>query len=457
MRAPMEPYRIKVVEPLAFPSRDERHRALEAGGWNLFNLSTSDITIDLLTDSGTSAMSARQWAALMDGDEGYAGARSFDRFADAARDLTGYRHLLPVHQGRAAERILFSTLLRPGLISVSNTHFDTTRANVELSGGEVCDLPCPEAGDLDSGYPFKGNIDMAALGALLAGAERERVALVVMTITNNAGGGQPVSMANLREASWLCRERGVPLFLDAARFAENAWLVTQREPGYEEWTPREVARAAFGLADGCLASLKKDGIANMGGLLAVDDDELAQQCQQLLIATEGFPTYGGLSGRDLEALAVGLTEVTDPAYLAARANTAAYLAGMLNDSGVPTVQPPGCHAVYIDAGRAVPHLPPQQYPAQALACELYLEGGIRSVELGTLAMGYPGPDGIDIPAPHELLRLALPRRVYTGAHLEYVAEIVTEVTKRAEAIPGYRIVSGSPALRHFTARLAPIT
>ena len=457
MRPPMEPYRIKVVEPLAFTSAEQRRTALESAGWNLFNLRADQVTIDLFTDSGTSAMSARQWAAMFEGDESYSGARSYYRFADVVGELTSYRHIFPVHQGRAAERIFFSTFLRPGQISLSNTHFDTTRGNVELAGCEARDLPCAEAANLTDEYPFKGNIDLAALDAVLTGAEREKVAVVVMTITNNAAGGQPVSMENLREASRICRSRGVPLILDAARFAENAWLVTQRETGYERYTPREVAKAAFGLADGCLASLKKDGIANMGGLLAVNDDELANQCRTNMIATEGFPTYGGLAGRDLEALAVGLREVTDPDYLRARAGATEYLASMLEAAGAPTVRPAGCHAVYLDAGRMLPHLPPHRYPAHALACEVYLEGGIRGVELGTLAFGRAKPDGIDEPAPRELFRLALPRRVYTHAHLEYVAEAVGNVTKRAESIPGYRIIEGPALLRHFTARLEPVS
>jgi tryptophanase len=456
MRAPMEPYRIKVVEPLTFRSRAERRAALERGGWNLFNLRAEDITIDLLTDSGTAAMSARQWAALVDADETYAGSRSYERFAEVVSDLTGYQHIFPVHQGRAAERILFSALLRPGQLSLSNTHFDTTRANIELCGAEARDLPCAEATDLRDDYPFKGNMNLPALEAAFKGPDGDRVTVVVMTITNNAGGGQPVSMANLRAVSRLCRARGVRLVLDGARFAENAWLVTQRERGYQHRSPREVAEMAFRLSDGCVASLKKDGIANIGGLLAVNDGELASRCQVMLIATEGFPTYGGLSGRDLEALAIGLREVTDPAYLAARSGATAYLAEALEAAGLATVRPPGCHAVYVDAGALLPHLPARRYPAHALACELYLEGGIRGVELGTLTFGRPGPDGLDEPAPHELLRLALPRRVYTGGHLDYVAEVAAKVVKRARGIPGYRVVDGPSLLRHFTARLAPV-
>lgn len=457
VHAPMEPYRIKVVEPLPSLSAQERRAALERAGWNLFGLRGDEVTIDLLTDSGTGAMSTRQWAAMCEADEAYAGARSYYRFAEVVRALTGYRHIFPVHQGRAAERILFSTLLCPGLVSVSNTHFDTTHANVELARGEAWDLPCAEADDLDGAYPFKGNVDVAALEEALSGPDADRIAVLVVTITNNAGGGQPVSMANLRAVSQLCRAHRVPLLLDAARFAENAWLVTQRETGYETYTPRAVAQEAFDLADGCLASLKKDGIANIGGLLAVNDDDLASRCRALLIATEGFTTYGGLAGRDLEALAVGLQEVTEPAYLAARAAATADLASWLEAAGVPTVRPPGCHAVYLDAARLLPHLPSQSYPAHALACELYLAGGVRAVALGTLAFGRPGRDGMDEPAPRELLRLALPRRVYTTNQLRYVAEITAEVAKRAEAIPGYHVVRAPPVLRHFSAVLTPDT
>ncbi|WP_017240869.1 tryptophanase [Streptomyces sp. SS] len=452
----MEPYRIKVVEPLAFPSPEERRRALEGAGNNLFKLTAEQITIDLLTDSGTSAMSADQWSSLMRGDETYAGARSFDRFRDVVSDLTSYRHILPAHQGRAAESVLFTALLTPGQITLSNSHFDTTRANVELSGCEARDLLCREASDPQSDDPFKGNIDLDRLHDVLSGPEHDRVALVIMTVTNNGGGGQPVSMANLRAARALCDAYDVPLFLDAARFAENAWLITQREAEYAHSTPREVAREAFGLADGAVASLKKDGIANMGGLLALNDDDLAQRCRNVLIAREGFPTYGGLAGRDLEALAQGLLEVTDPRYLSARASAAAHLADLVNAAGIPTVRPTGLHAVYIDAGALLPHIPAHEFPAHSLACALYLEAGVRSTELGTLTLGHPGQDGApDTLAPRELLRLALPRRAYTRSHLDYVGEALGAVARRADALPGYRIVDAPPVLRHFSARLEP--
>ncbi|WP_433172207.1 tryptophanase [Actinoallomurus sp. CA-150999] len=454
----MEPYRIKVVEPIPVTTRAVREKALDRAGHNLFNLSADEVTIDLLTDSGTGALSAAQQAAAAVGDESYAGARSFHRFREVVDELTSYPHIFPVHQGRAAERILFSALLEPGQITISNTHFDTTRANSELAGCEARDLPCLEMKDLDSDEPFKGNIDLVALEAALTGPDADRIGIVIMTITNNGGGGQPVSMANLEAASRLCRRHAVPFFLDAGRFAENAWLVTQREPGHENSSPREVAKAAFRLADGCLASLKKDGIANIGGLLALRDDDLAKRCELILTATEGFRTYGGLAGRDLEMLAQGLVEVTDPHYLRARADATAHLAELVNTAGVGTVRPPGVHGVYLNAGRLLPHIPPERFPGHALACALYLEGGIRSVELGSLFLGEVDEDGrLRTPAPYELLRLALPRRVYTQSHLEYVAEVVAAVAKRAESVPGYRLVTVPPILRHFNATLEPVT
>ncbi|MEV5706415.1 tryptophanase [Actinoallomurus sp. NPDC052274] len=454
----MEPYRIKVVEPIPVTTRTQRAQALARAGYNLFGLRADEVTIDLLTDSGTGALSAAQQAAAATGDESYAGARSFHRFREVVEDLTSYEHIYPVHQGRAAERILFATLLKPGQITLSNTHFDTTRANSELIGCEARDLPCPEAKDLDSHEPFKGNIDLAALETTLTGPDADRVGLVIMTITNNGGGGQPVSMANLEAASELCRRHGVPFFLDAGRFAENAWLVTQRDPEYANTDPRDVAKAAFRLADGCLASLKKDGIAHIGGLLAMRDGDLARRCEVMLTATEGFRTYGGLAGRDLEMLAQGLVEVTDPHYLRSREASAAYLAELVNAAGVDTVRPPGLHAVYLNAGRLLPHIPPERLPGHALACALYLEGGIRTVELGTLMLGKEGAEGEPATlAPFELVRLALPRRTYTQSHLEYVAEVIGLVAKQATLVPGYRVVESPPILRHFNARLEPVT
>lgn len=453
----MEPYRIKVVEPIPITTREEREQALERAGYNTFNLRASEVTIDFLSDSGTGATSAAQEAAAAEGDESYAGARSFYRFRDVVYDLTAYPHIFPVHQGRAGERILFSALLKPGEICVSNTHFDTTRANVELLGCEARDLPCAEAKDIDSQEPFKGNIDLSALESTLAGPDGSKVGLVVMTITNNGGAAQPVSMANLAAASKVCRRYGVPFFLDAARFAENAWLVIQRERGYEQYSPQEVAQQAFQLADGCVASLKKDGIAPMGGFIGLRDPALASRCELILIATEGFTTYGGLAGHELDRLAQGLREVVDPHYLRARADATAYLAQLVNDAGVDVLQPPGVHAIYLNAGRLLQHLPPQRFPGHALACELYLEGGIRCGDYGSLFVGKLDDNNeLVTPAAHELVRMTVPRRVYTQSHLEYVGETLAAIAKNPERVPGYRIVEAPALLRHFKIRMAPV-
>ncbi|MET9632600.1 tryptophanase [Lentzea sp. NPDC006480] len=451
----MEPYRIKVVEPIPITTREYRERRYAEGGYNQFNLTADDITIDLLSDSGTGALSAEQQAAGMRGDETYAGSRSWARFRDVAEDLTGYEHILPVHQGRAAERILFGALLKPGQLSISNTHFDTTRANVEIAGGVVRDLPCPEAKDLDSDAPFKGNIDLVALEKALSGPED--VGLVLMTITNNGGGGQPVSMSNIKKASKLCRKHGVPFILDAARWAENAWLVTQREEKYREHTPREVAKKAFRLADGCVASLKKDGIAHIGGMLAVNDPALAKQCELMLMATEGFRTYGGLSGRDLDMCAQGMIEVTEPLYLRERAAATEYLADCAREAGVDSVRPTGVHAVYLNAGRLFPHIPAHHFPGHSLASELYLAGGIRCAELGSLYLGEITEEGeLLSPAPFELVRLAIPRRVYTRSHLEYVAETLAGIAKNPERVPGYRLTEAPVMLRPFRCKLEKV-
>jgi tryptophanase len=446
----MEPFRIKSVEPIPFLTADERVDALRASGYNLFRIDADKITIDLLTDSGTGAMSAAQWSALLGGDESYAGARSFRRFERVVRELTGYPEVLPVHQGRAAERILFSCLLGPGKTSVSNTHFDTTRANVEELGARTVDLP-------DTSSHFGGDLDVTALRELLATDEGSSVGCVVLTITNNAGGGQPVSMTNAREVRQICDEHGIPLLFDAARFAENAYLVVNRDPEHASSTPREVAREMFRLGDGCCASLKKDGIANIGGLIALKDPELAARCREKLIISEGYPTYGGLAGRDLEALAQGLLEVTDVDYLRYRAESAQWFGEELLKVGMPVLQPTGCHAVYVDAAQLLPHLSPQELPANALACALYAEGGVRTSELGTLCFGRVDPaGGPDIPAPRELVRFALPRRVYTRNHLEHVVETAAAVVARAHDIPGFRIVEQPAALRNFTSRLEPL-
>ncbi len=453
----MEPYRIKVVEPIPFLTRQDRELALTRAGYNPFNLRAEEVTIDLLSDSGTGAVSAAQQSAAALGDESYAGARSFFRFHEVVSELTSFPHIYPVHQGRAAERILFTALLRPGQISLSNTHFDTTRANVELLSCQARDLPCPQARDVDSHEPFKGDIDLVALADALTGPDADRIGFVIMTITNNGGGGQPVSMANLEAVSTLCRQHSIPFLLDAARFAENAWLVTQRETAYLNSSPTEVAKRAFGLADACVASLKKDGISPMGAFLAMREAELASRCELILTATEGFRTYGGLAGHELERLAQGLREVLEPDYLRSRAATAAYLAQLANDGGVDIVQPPGIHAIYLNAGRLLRHITPARFPGHALACQLYLEGGIRCAELGSLYLGTLNEDNeLITAAPHELVRLALPRRVYTQSHYEYVAEVLAAIAKRPESVPGYRIVESPPLLRHFNSRMKPM-
>ncbi|HVV11170.1 tryptophanase [Amycolatopsis sp.] len=451
----MEPFRIKAVEPIPFPTPEQRRAALAAAGYNLFKVPARTITIDLLTDSGTAAMSAAQWSAMLSGDESYAGARSFERFESVVRDLTGYPEVLPVHQGRAAERIVLGNVLRLGDISVSNTHFDSTKASVEAAGAEAVDLPVPAYEGVVN--QFGGDLDLDALTELLAGRSGHRIRCVVMTVTNNANGGQPVSLLNIEGARKLCDKHGIPLYLDASRFAENAYLITERETGYAERSPREIARMMFDLADGCWASLKKDGIANIGGLIALRDAELASRCCEQLIAFEGFPTYGGLAGRDLEALAQGLLEVTEPDYLRYRADTARWFGEQLGLAGLPVLQPTGCHAVYVDAGLLLDHIPPQQLPATAFANELYLAGAVRVCELGTLVFGRRNPDGgPDIPAPRELVRFALPRRVYTASHLEYVVDATEEVCAKSAQLRGYRIERQGGALRQFTAVLAPL-
>jgi tyrosine phenol-lyase len=452
----IEPFRIKAIEPLRMTSRDERRQILEAASWNLFRIAAEDILIDLLTDSGTGAMSAEQWAGIMRGDESYAGARSWYRFRDRVRELTGFQHIIPTHQGRAAERILFSCLGVRDRIVISNTHFDTTRANVEFLGGRPVDIPTPEALTPDEIYPFKGNIDLGALERILADS-REEVACVIHTITNNSGGGQPASMANIRAASEISRANGIPFFLDACRFAENSYFIKMREEGFQNRSVESIARETFSLADGATFSAKKDGLTNIGGFLGSNNDHLAQQEEALLILTEGFPTYGGMAGRDLEAIAVGLYEVVEEDYLRYRTASVAYLGEGLTDAGYPIVQPPGGHAIYIDAGAFLPGIQPLEFPAHALACELYLEGGIRSVEIGTLMFGGVDPaTGEERIAPLELLRLAVPRRVYTKSHIDYVLEVAQAVSERREEVKGYRIVEEPPQLRHFTARLAPL-
>jgi tyrosine phenol-lyase len=448
VRTIIEPFRIKSVEPLHRTTPEQRESLLQAAGYNLFQIRASDILIDLLTDSGTSAMSTEQWAAMMRGDESYAGSESFYRFEHAVRALTGFRHVIPTHQGRAAERILFSIMCRPGQIVPNNTHFDTTRANIEFNGARAVDLPMAAAADTQARVPFKGNLDVDALEQLLQNEGAERVPLVMITITNNSGGGQPVSMANIQAARKVTERYGVPLYLDACRFAENAWFIKRDEPGYGDLTPREIAQKMFALADGCTFSAKKDAFANIGGFLCTNNGKLAELETNLLILTEGFPTYGGLAGRDLEAIAVGLEEVLQPEYLEYRIASTAYLGRHIADRGVPIVEPPGGHAIYIDAGRMLPHVPRSQFPGQALAVELYRHAGVRSVEIGSVMFGAE--------ARHELLRLAIPRRVYTQSHIDYLVEAILEVNDRRERIGGFEIVSEPQFLRHFTARFRPV-
>ena len=448
IRTIIEPFRIKSVEPIRGTSRAERQKLLEEAGYNLFLIASEAILIDLLTDSGTSAMSTEQWAAMMRGDESYAGSPSFTRFRDSVQGIFGFRHVIPTHQGRAAERILFNVMCKKGDIVPNNTHFDTTRANCEFVGATAVDIPIPEAKEPARVHDFKGNMDTAELTALIAREGAKRIPLVMLTVTNNSGGGQPVSMANIREVKQICKEHGIPLYIDACRFAENAYFIKLREPGYAEKSPREIAKEMFSYADGCTMSAKKDGLANIGGFLCTNDDILAQQEKDLLILTEGFPTYGGLAGRDLEAIAVGLNEALDEVYLRYRIASTAFLGNHISKEGVPIVQPPGGHAIYLDARAFLPHIPVSQFPGVALAVELYLEGGIRSVEIGSLMFGEH--------ATMDLVRLAIPRRVYTQSHIEYVVEVILEVWRRRAEIRGYEVLQQAPFLRHFTARMRPM-
>jgi tryptophanase len=434
-------------------TRAEREEKLRAAGYNVFLLKAEDVLIDLLTDSGTAAMSSEQWAAVMRGDESYAGSRSWYRFEAAVHDIFGFRYVLPTHQGRAAERILFATLCRPGLIVPNNTHFDTTRANVEFTGAEARDLVIPEGRIPSARHPFKGNMDVQRLRSLIAEVGRERIPLCMLTVTNNSGGGQPVSMANVREVSAVCREHGIPLYIDACRFAENAYFIKLREQGYAEKTPTAIARELFSYADGCTMSAKKDGMANIGGMLATNDELLASKERNLLILTEGFPTYGGMAGRDLDAIAVGLHEALDEDYLLYRITSTTYLGEHIAEAGVPIVQPPGGHAIYLDAAAFFPQIPALQLPGQALVAELYKEAGIRAVEIGTVMFGRRDAEtGRETAAPMELVRLAIPRRVYTQSHIDYVVEAILEIWQRRSEVAGLRFVEQAPMLRHFTAR-----
>ena len=451
----IEPFRIKSVEPIRLTTVEERQAALDAAGYNLFNVHSADVLIDLLTDSGTGAMSSEQWAGIQRGDESYAGSPSWFRFLDSVQSLFPFKHVIPTHQGRAAEKILFSVVGGPGKAIPSNTHFDTTRANVEYTGAEAVDLVIEEGRHPSVIHPFKGNMDLDALDAFIRERGVEKVPLVMVTITNNSGGGQPVSLENLRGVRKICDRYGLPLFLDACRFAENAWFIKQREPGQADRSIPDIVREMASLADGMTMSAKKDAIVNIGGWLALNDDRWAEAARNLLILTEGFPTYGGLAGRDLEAIAQGLREVIDEDYLRYRIRSTAYLGEALVASGIPCVQPIGGHAVYLDAAALLPHIPALQYPGQALAVALYREGGIRGCEIGTVMFGMH-PDGTETPGPMELVRLAIPRRVYTQSHIDYVIEVVRWVAGRAGELRGYRIVDQPAQLRHFTARFEPL-
>jgi tryptophanase len=446
----IEPFRIHSVEPITMTTLEEREAELVRAGHNLFNVPGPRVLVDLLTDSGTGAMSSEQWAGLQRGDESYAGSASWTRFRDSVRVLFPFEHLIPTHQGRAAEKILFSAIGGPGKTIPNNTHFDTTRANVEFTGAEALDLPIAEAHVPASRHPFKGNMDVEALRRVLA--ERD-VPVVFMTLTNNSGGGQPVSMENLRAVREACGD--VPLFLDACRFAENAWFVKLREEGYADTSVPDVVREMAALADGMTMSAKKDPLGNIGGWLAVNDAELAEECRNLLILTEGFPTYGGMAGRDMDALAQGLREAVDEDYLRYRVRSTEYLGEALDRAGIPVVLPVGGHAVYIDARGLLPHIPPLEYPGQALAVALYREGGIRGCEIGTVMFGRRA-DGSEQPAPMDLVRLAIPRRTYTQSHVDYVIEVCEHVAGTAAELRGLRIVAEPPSLRHFTARFEPL-
>lgn len=451
MKTVIEPFRIKMVEPIKLTTLEQRERLIQKAHYNPFLLRAEDVIIDLLTDSGTGAMSSEAWGAMMRGDESYAGARSWYRFRDTVKDIFGFEQVIPTHQGRAAEHILFSVMVKPDSIVPNNTHFDTTRANIEFVGGTALDMPCAEADDLDSDDPFKGNMDIAALEQLVAEQGPEKIPVIMVTVTNNSGGGQPVSMANIREISRVARAAGIPFYIDACRFAENAYFIRQRESGYGNTAAIDIAREMFSYADGCTMSAKKDAFGNIGGFLCTNDAALAHKERNILILTEGFPTYGGLAGRDLEAIAVGLREILDEHYLDYRLFSTRYVVNHLREAGIPVMAPAGGHAVYLDARRFLPHIDSLQYPGQALAVEFYLEAGIRAVEIGTVMFGADPHTGEEHPARLDLLRLAIPRRVYTQSHMDYVLEAIGLVWARRDNIRGMKIIKAPKYLRHFTA------
>ena len=456
MKTIIEPFRIKSVEPIKFTTKEEREKILLESGYNPFLVKAEDVIIDLLTDSGTSAMSAKQWAGIMNGDESYAGSRSFYRFESTVKNITGNKFIIPTHQGRAAEKILFSILGGEGKFIPNNTHFDTTRANIEFSGAEAVDLLVEVGKHPEIKADFKGNMDVEALDEFIKKTGAENIPVVMITITNNSGGGQPVSMQNIRETRAVCNKYGIPLFIDACRFAENAYFIKQREKGYENKSVLEIAQEIFSYADGSTMSAKKDALVNIGGFLSLNDEELAMKCRNLLIVTEGFPTYGGLAGRDLEAVAQGLDEILDEDYLHYRIKSTEYLGNKMTDAGIPIIEPPGGHAIYLDAKRFLPNVPPNQFPGQSIVCELYTVGGVRAVEIGSVMFGKNDEQGNHIAPPMELVRFAIPRRVYTQSLIDYVAEVVIEVFQNRDKLKGLEFTYEAPMLRHFTAKFKPI-
>ncbi|MFZ0454544.1 MAG: tryptophanase [Ignavibacteriaceae bacterium] len=457
MKTIIEPFKIKSVEPIKFTTKEEREKILIDAGYNPFMIHADNVLIDLLTDSGTSAMSSKQWAGIMEGDEAYAGSKSFYRFESVVQKITGMKYIIPTHQGRASEKILFFIIGGNGRYFPNNTHFDTTRANIEFTGAEAVDLLNEVGRHPEIRADFKGNLDVGKLEQFIKDKGKENIPLIMITVTNNSGGGQPVSMQNIREVKEVCSKNNIPLFLDACRFAENAYFIKKREKGYSDKSVLEIAQEMFSYADGATMSAKKDGLANIGGFLALNDDELAVKCRNLLIVTEGFPTYGGLAGRDLEAVAQGLEEVLDEHYLQYRIRSVEYLGEKLVEAGVPIIEPPGGHAIYLDAKRFLPGIPPDQFPGQSIVSELYIEGGIRGVEIGSVMFGKYDKNDKLIPPPMELVRLAIPRRVYTQSHIDYVLEIVLEVFKKRDSLRGYKITYQAPMLRHFTARFEKIS
>ena len=453
----IEPFRIKSVEQIKMTTAEQRRQMMAEAGYNIFALRSEDVIIDLLTDSGTGAMSSNQWAGIMRGDESYAGSPSYFRFRDAVHDLMGFEHIIPTHQGRAAERILFSVMCKPGDVVPNNSHFDTTRANCEFTGATALDLPSPELADMASDYPFKGDMDIDLLKATFAEVGAENIPLVMLTVTNNSGGGQPVSMANARAVAEVCRANNTPLYLDACRITENAYLIKQREPEFADVSVKEIVREMCALAEGCTMSAKKDAIVNIGGFLATRDAEIAREQKDLLILTEGFPTYGGLSGRDLEAIAVGMEEAVDEDYLHYRIASTRYIGEHLKAAGIPILWPPGGHAIYVDAVHFAPHLTPTDFPGVSIAIAMYLHGGVRACEIGTLMFGHRDAEtGEEVAGPRELVRLAIPRRTYTQSHMDYVIEVMVKVFAERDSLPAYRIVEQAPFLRHFSAKLEPV-